>query len=110
VKIFKTAPPTRCRLSSHSIRGRQSEEYRNFLVFSPARKKTQKLLQKRAIDSTAAEENGRRYDFVFVDQIGFEKHAPKIFAALAASFAEYRILPGFYMRRPNPCPASNAHN
>jgi type III restriction enzyme len=42
-------------------------------------------------DATAAEENGQRYDFVFVDQIGFEKHAPKNFAALAASFTEYRI-------------------
>src|SRR5665213_898469 len=36
-------------------------------------------------DATAAEENGRRYDFVFVDQTSFEKHAPKNFAALAAS-------------------------
>jgi type III restriction enzyme len=42
-------------------------------------------------DATAAEENGQRYDFVFVDQIGFEKHTPKNFAALAASFTEYRI-------------------
>jgi type III restriction enzyme len=42
-------------------------------------------------DATAAEENGQRYDFVFVDQIGFEKHAPKNFAARAASFTEYRI-------------------
>ncbi len=42
-------------------------------------------------DATAAEENGQRYDFVFVDQNGFEKHAPKTFAALAASFMEYRL-------------------
>jgi hypothetical protein len=41
-------------------------------------------------DATAAEENGQRYDFVFVDQNGFNKHAPKTFAALAASFMEYR--------------------
>jgi type III restriction enzyme len=41
-------------------------------------------------DATAAEENGPRYDFVFVDQTGFEKHAPKNFAALAASFTEYK--------------------
>ena len=41
-------------------------------------------------DATTAEENGQRYDFVFVDQNGFGKHAPKHFAALAASFVEYR--------------------
>ncbi len=44
-------------------------------------------------DATAAEENGQRYDFVFVDQTGFEKHAPKNFAALAASFTEYKTQP-----------------
>jgi type III restriction enzyme len=41
-------------------------------------------------DATAAEENGQRYDFVFVDEAGFEKHQPKTFAALAASFTEYK--------------------
>jgi type III restriction enzyme len=41
-------------------------------------------------DATAAEETGQHYDFLFVDQNGFEKHAPKTFAALAASFVEYR--------------------
>jgi len=41
-------------------------------------------------DATAAEDNGQRYDFVFVDQTGFHKHAPKTFAALAASFTEYK--------------------
>ncbi|HVQ36506.1 MAG TPA: DEAD/DEAH box helicase family protein [Pyrinomonadaceae bacterium] len=41
-------------------------------------------------DATAAEEDGQRYDFVFVDQSGFEKHAPKTFAALTASFTEYK--------------------
>lgn len=41
-------------------------------------------------DATAAEENGQRYDFVFLDQIGFTKHAPKTFASLAAGFTEYR--------------------
>jgi type III restriction enzyme len=41
-------------------------------------------------DATAAEDNGQRYDFVFVDQLGFEKHTPKTFAALAASFTDYK--------------------
>jgi type III restriction enzyme len=41
-------------------------------------------------DATAAEENGPQYDFVFVDQISFNKHAPKTFAALAASFTDYK--------------------
>jgi type III restriction enzyme len=41
-------------------------------------------------DATKAEENGQKYDFVFCDQIGFEKHQPKSFAALAASFREYK--------------------
>lgn len=44
-------------------------------------------------DATAAEENGRRYDFVFVDQAGFEKHTPSTFAALAACFTEYKGRP-----------------
>lgn len=41
-------------------------------------------------DATAAEETGQRYDFVFVDEDGFERHRPKTFAALAASFREYK--------------------
>lgn len=41
-------------------------------------------------DATAAEENGQRYDFAFVDQISFEKHQPKTFASLATSFTDYR--------------------
>jgi type III restriction enzyme len=41
-------------------------------------------------DATAAESNGRRYDFVFVDQLGFEKHTPGTFASLASSFTEYK--------------------
>jgi type III restriction enzyme len=41
-------------------------------------------------DATAAEEDGQCYDFVFVDQLGFETHSPKTFAALAASFTEYK--------------------
>jgi type III restriction enzyme len=41
-------------------------------------------------DASAAEDDGQRYDFVFVDQSGFEKHSPKDFAALAASFTEYK--------------------
>ncbi len=44
-------------------------------------------------DATAAEEDGRRYDFVFVDQTGFEKHQPNNFAALAAGFTEYKSKP-----------------
>jgi type III restriction enzyme len=32
----------------------------------------------------------RRYDFVFVDQTGFERHGPKSFAELASSFTEYK--------------------
>ena len=47
-------------------------------------------LKQRCAAATAAEENGQRYDFVFVDQTGFEKHAPKNFAALTASFTEYK--------------------
>jgi type III restriction enzyme len=45
-------------------------------------------------DATAAEQgeggNGARYDFVFVDQESFEQHHPHTFAALAASFREYK--------------------
>jgi type III restriction enzyme len=41
-------------------------------------------------DATAAEENGQRYDFVFVDQVGFERHNPKTFAALTVGFTDYR--------------------
>jgi hypothetical protein len=45
-------------------------------------------------DATAAKAaedgfSGQRYDFAFADQHGFEKHAPKTFAALATSFTEY---------------------
>jgi type III restriction enzyme len=38
----------------------------------------------------AVEENGQRYDFVFVDQDGFDRDKPRTFAALTASFTEYR--------------------
>ncbi|MCE7978160.1 MAG: type III restriction endonuclease subunit R [Nitrospira sp. NTP1] len=41
-------------------------------------------------DATAAEENGQRYQYVFVDQTGFEKHSPTTFAALAISFTDYK--------------------
>jgi type III restriction enzyme len=41
-------------------------------------------------DATGAGESGQRYDFVYVDQTGFEKHAPKDFAALAASFTDFK--------------------
>lgn len=41
-------------------------------------------------DASGAEEDGQRYDFVFVDQNGFEKHKPKDFAGLVASFRAYK--------------------
>lgn len=41
-------------------------------------------------DATAAEENGTRYDFVYVDQASFEKHQPAALADLATSFTEYK--------------------
>lgn len=46
-------------------------------------------------DATAAEtaegaSPAPRYDFLFVDQQGFEKHSPKTLADLAASFTEYK--------------------
>lgn len=41
-------------------------------------------------DATAAEENGTRYDFVYVDQKGFEKHKPATLADLVTSFTEYK--------------------
>ncbi len=41
-------------------------------------------------DATAAEEGGQKYDFVFVDQEGFEKHPPSSFAGLVAAFIEYK--------------------
>lgn len=41
-------------------------------------------------DATAAEENGTRYDFVYVDQDGFEKHKPVTLFDLATSFTEYK--------------------
>ena len=47
-------------------------------------------LKQWCMDATAAEETGQEYGFVFVDQNGFEKHAPKTFAALAKSFTDYK--------------------
>ena len=47
-------------------------------------------LKQWCVDATEAEENGQRYDFVFVDQAGFDKHEPTTFAALVESFTEYR--------------------
>jgi len=44
-------------------------------------------------DATAAEQiegAGTRYDFVYVDQDGFEKHPPQTFADLATSFREFK--------------------
>jgi type III restriction enzyme len=44
-------------------------------------------------DASAAETDGRHYDFVYVDEEGFTKHRPTTFAALAAGFREYKDLP-----------------
>jgi type III restriction enzyme len=41
-------------------------------------------------DATDADENGMRYDFIYVDQIGFEKHKPATLADLITSFTEYK--------------------
>jgi type III restriction enzyme len=44
-------------------------------------------------DATAAEKDDggtQLYDFVFVDQTGFETHQPKTFEALATSFTEFK--------------------
>jgi type III restriction enzyme len=41
-------------------------------------------------DASHAENSDHTYDFVFVDQSGFDKHHPKSFAALVASFTEYK--------------------
>jgi type III restriction enzyme len=43
-----------------------------------------------AAAAEAADGGTQDYDFVFVDQTGFEKHAPKSFSALATSFTEYK--------------------
>ena len=40
----------------------------------------------------AAEEDRLRYDFAFVDQEVFEKHATESLAALGVRFIEYRGL------------------
>ena len=36
----------------------------------------------------------QQYDFVFVDQNGFEKHAPKTFAALVSSLRRISLIDG----------------
>ena len=43
-------------------------------------------------DATLAsvDENGVTYRFVYVDQVGFEKHRPKTFCTLAASFRDFQ--------------------
>ena len=38
----------------------------------------------------SSEESGVLYRFLYVDQEGFERHLPKTFAALAASFTDYQ--------------------
>jgi type III restriction enzyme len=40
--------------------------------------------------TASAEDDGRAYRFVFVDQKGFERHPPRTMAALASSFTEYQ--------------------
>ncbi len=40
-------------------------------------------LQQWCANATAAEKNGTRYDFVFVDELRFERHKPASFASLA---------------------------
>jgi type III restriction enzyme len=50
-------------------------------------------LRQWCLDATAAEgAEGRtqRYDFVFVDQGGFEKHPPTSFSGLAAAFTDFK--------------------
>lgn len=50
-------------------------------------------LRQWCLDATAAESAGggtQRYDFVFVDQGGFEKHPPSSFAGLAAAFTDFK--------------------
>ena len=49
-------------------------------------------LKQWCVDATAAEESGQQYDFVFVDQTGFEQHHPTTFAALSSGFTDYKIL------------------
>jgi type III restriction enzyme len=41
-------------------------------------------------DATAAEENGIRYDYLYVDQASFDKHKPVTLTDLVTSFTEYR--------------------
>lgn len=54
------------------------------------------LLQKMArlkqwcTEASGAADNGQRYDFVYVDQLGFEKHTPGTFNALVSSFTEFK--------------------
>ncbi len=54
----------------------------------------QKMMRLRqwCVDATlaSASDDGTQYQFVFVDQKGFERHPPKTFAGLAAGFTEYQ--------------------
>lgn len=49
-----------------------------------------KRLAQYCVDANAAEENGTTYDFVFVDQDGWERNTPKTFAALTTSFTDFK--------------------
>ena len=41
-------------------------------------------------DASAAQNDRQRYDFVYVDQASFEKHAPQTFSSLSESFIEFK--------------------
>jgi type III restriction enzyme len=49
-------------------------------------------LRQWCLDASAASatDGGKAYRFVFVDQVGFERHPPKAMSGLAASFTEYQ--------------------
>jgi len=47
-------------------------------------------LRRWCADATGAEENGSRYDFVFVDEKSFKKNRPNTFLSLTAGFTEFK--------------------
>jgi type III restriction enzyme len=49
-----------------------------------------KRLKQWCSDATDADENGTLYDFIYVDQIGYNKHQPHTLHALVTSFNEYK--------------------
>lgn len=78
----KLLPPLVAKLRQEIHAWRESE-------FEGASAPTKARLKQWSEDTTA-EENGIRYDFLYVDQDGFEKHGPETIAGLAASFTEYK--------------------